>query len=131
LTKVEGAAQSPPVPGMVFHVVLFRPRADLSAAQRAAILEALEAALRRIPSIRRVSVGRRVVHGAGYEALMREPLDYAAILEFDDLAGLQAYLAHPAHEALGERFMRSLEASAIFDYQMQDGGDLRRLAVPD
>jgi hypothetical protein len=55
-------------------------------------------------------------------------LDYGAVIEFDDLAGLREYLEHPAHKALGPRFMQSLEASAIFDYQMQDGDELRRLA---
>ncbi len=113
---------------MLFHVVLFRPRADLGVADRADLLEAFEEALRRIPSIRRFHVGRRVTHGAGYESLMPVSLDYAAIVEFDDLAGLQAYLRHPAHEALGQRFMRSLEASAILDYQMQSGEELQRLA---
>jgi hypothetical protein len=113
---------------MLFHVVLFSPRADLAPADRAALVEALEAALQRIPSIRRFHVGRRVVHGAGYESAMKVALEYAAILEFDDLASLQAYLAHPAHEALGQRFMRSLEASAVFDYQMQGVEELRRLA---
>ena len=113
---------------MLFHVVLFRPRPDLSAADRASLVEALEAALQRIPSIKRFHVGRRVVHGAGYEALMPVSLDYAAVIEFDDLAGLREYLEHPAHEALGSRFMSSLEASQIFDYQMQDEEELRGLA---
>ena len=113
---------------MLFHVVLFLPRAELGAADRACLVEAFEEALQRIPSIRRFHVGRRVTHGAGYEALMPVSLDYAAIIEFDDLAGLQAYLRHPAHEELGQRFMRSLEASAIFDYQMQGGEELQRLA---
>jgi hypothetical protein len=113
---------------MVLHVVLFRPRPDLGPSDRAGLVEALESALQRIPSIRRFHVGRRVVHGAGYEALMPVSLDYAAVIEFDDLAGLRAYLEHPAHEALGSRFMSSLEASQIFDYQMQDGEELRGLA---
>lgn len=113
---------------MLFHVVLFRPRASLTAAERTGLVEAVEEALRRIPSIRRFHVGRRVTHGAAYESLTPVSLDYAAIVEFDDLAGLQAYLRHPAHEALGQRFMCSLEASAIFDYQMQGGEELRRLA---
>ncbi len=113
---------------MIIHLVLFRPRPDLAAAERADLVDALESALRRIPSIRRFHVGRRVTHGAGYEAIAPVALDYAAILEFDDLAGLQAYLRHPAHEPLGRRFMASLESSAIFDYEMQDGEALRRLA---
>jgi Stress responsive A/B Barrel Domain len=113
---------------MVLHIVLFRPRRDLSPAGRIGLVEALEGALRQIPSIRRFHVGRRIIHGAGYEALMPESLDYGAVIEFDDLAGLQAYLEHPAHKALGSQFMQSLESSAIFDYQVQDGDQLRRLA---
>jgi hypothetical protein len=113
---------------MLFHIALFRPRPDLAAADRAGLVEALESALQRIPSIRRFNVGRRVTHGAGYEALMPVSLDYAAVIEFDDLAGLEAYLEHPAHQALGSRFMSSLESSAIFDYQMQDGEGLLGLA---
>jgi hypothetical protein len=112
---------------MVFHVVLFHPRADVSVPDRVALVETLEEALRRIPSIRRFHVGRRIRHGAGYESLMTVDLDYAAVLEFDDLAGLQAYLHHPAHEALGKRFMQSLAASAIYDYAMQGPDELRAL----
>jgi hypothetical protein len=113
---------------MLFHIALFRPRPDLTPADRASLVEALESALQRIPSIRKFYVGRRVTHGAGYEALMPVSLDYAAVIEFDDLAGLKEYLEHPAHGALGSRFMLSLESSAIFDYQMQDGEELRNLA---
>lgn len=113
---------------MLFHIALFSPRPDLTAADHASLVEALESALQRIPSIRKFNVGRRVTHGAAYERLMPVSLDYAAVIEFDDLAGLEEYLEHPAHQALGARFMASLETSAIFDYQMQDGGQLRGLA---
>jgi hypothetical protein len=113
---------------MLFHIALFRPRPDLTAADRASLVEAFESALRRIPSIRTFHVGRRVTHGAAYEGLMPVSLDYAAVLEFDDLASLREYLEHPAHKALGSRFMSSLESSAIFDYQMQDGEALRSIA---
>jgi hypothetical protein len=105
---------------MMRHVVLFRPRHDLSAEQRAGLLTALASALADIPSIRRFTFGRRVMHGAGYEPLMREDLAFAAILEFDDLRGLRAYLEHQAHRDLGERFMSSLAASAIYDYEEID-----------
>jgi hypothetical protein len=115
---------------MLFHVVLFRPRPNLSAQETSDLIRAVEDAHRAIPSIRRFHVGRRVVHGAGYEALMRESLDYAAVIEFDDLAGLKDYLEHPAHRALGPRFMQSLESSAIFDYEMTDAGGTAKLKTP-
>src|SRR5207253_9999969 len=52
---------------MIAHVVLFRPRTDVSAADRRALALAFERALRAIPSVRRCQVGRRLLHGAGYE----------------------------------------------------------------
>jgi hypothetical protein len=112
---------------MLFHIVLFRPRPDLTPTDRAGLVAALESALQRISSIRKFHIGRRVTHGADYEKLMPVSLDYAAVIEFDDLAGLKEYLEHPAHQALGSRFMSSLESSAIFDYQMQDDEALRNL----
>jgi hypothetical protein len=115
---------------MLFHVVLFRPRPNLSAQEISDLVRAVEDAHRAIPTIRRFHVGRRVVHGAGYEALMQESLDYAAVIEFDDLAGLKGYLEHPAHRGLGPLFMQSFESSVIFDYEMQEPGALRDLGSP-
>jgi hypothetical protein len=113
---------------MVFHIVLFRPRPDLADDDRADLVSALGEALGAIPSIRRFHLGKRVVHGAGYESLMNVSLDYSAVIEFDDLAGLRAYLDHPAHRALGARFMQSLESSAIFDYEVMSADAVGRLS---
>jgi hypothetical protein len=116
---------------VVCHIVLFRPRPDLAARDRTKLIAGLKGALEAIPSIRRFHLGRRVVHGAGYEALMPVSFDFSAVIEFDDLDGLKAYLEHPAHRALGSQFMQSLESSAIFDYEMlsaEAAGDLDRQA---
>jgi hypothetical protein len=40
------------------------------------------------------------------------------MIEFDDLAGLQAYLQHPAHEQLGARFGKSLSAALVYDFEV-------------
>ena len=115
---------------MIVHVVLFRPRAGLSPAERQTLVDAFDTALRAIPSIRRARVGRRITHGRGYEQLMRVDYPYAAILEFDDAAGLKAYLEHPAHERLGERFFSTFEEALMYDYELQDGADgLQSLVV--
>jgi len=89
---------------MILHVVLFKPRAGLTEPDRLALAAALDRAAREIPTVRGVRVGRRVRHGAGYEATSPDAADYVAILEFDDLDGLQTYLRHPAHQELGTRF---------------------------
>lgn len=114
---------------MICHVVLFRPRPGLTPADRSALAEAFTAALGDIGSIRRAVVGRRVTHGRGYEQLMRDDFSHAAVLEFDDLEGLRAYLDHPAHERLAERFFATFESALMYDYEMRDGVDGVRLLV--
>src|SRR5437773_12439842 len=110
---------------MVSHVVLMKPRADLSAAERRAFVAAFERAIREIPSIHGVRIGRRVKHGAGYEAAAPDAADYLATIDFDDLAGLQAYLGHSAHEELGARFGQSLTSALVYDFEI---GALQDLA---
>lgn len=106
---------------MIAHVVLFRPRPGLTDIDRRSLADAFNAAIRDIPSIRRARIGPRVTHGRGYEALMRVDYQYAAILEFDDVAGLKAYLEHPVHEALGARFFAMFEEALMYDFEVKDG----------
>jgi len=106
---------------VVLHLVLFRPRADLDAAGRQGLADAISAALHRIPSVRRVRVGRRVTHGRGYEQLMRIDYTHIALLEFDDVAGLKAYLEHEVHEQLGSRFFAAFEEALMYDYEVGEG----------
>jgi hypothetical protein len=103
---------------MVSHVVLMKPRPDLSATDRQALVDAFDRAIREIPSVRSVRIGRRVSHGASDEARVPDGADYLVIIDFDDLAGLQAYLRHPAHDELGARFRQSLSSALVFDYQV-------------
>lgn len=104
---------------MVVHIVLFRPRSDISDSDRAAMFDALAAAARDIPTVRRFHIGDRVTHGAAYESLMAQDFPYAAIVEFGDLAGLQTYLRHPQHEQLGQLFYRLQEAALAYDYEVK------------
>jgi hypothetical protein len=108
---------------MIAHLVMFRPRADLHDADRQGLADALTTALREIPSIRRSRVGRRVMHGRPYEQLMHVNYEYAAVLEFDDLAGLKAYLDHPAHEALAARFFASFAETLLYDFELKEGAE--------
>jgi len=112
---------------MVTHLVLMKPRPDLSAADRQAFIDAFERALREIASIRSVRLGRRVTHGAGYEATSPDAADFLAAIDFEDLAGLQTYLQHPAHEQLGGLFGRSLSAALVYDFEVGGVEGLRSL----
>jgi len=113
---------------MIAHVVLFAPRADLTRTERLDILESFRAAAEGAPSVRTVKIGRRVRHGLpGYESVMREEFEYFAILEFDDLDGLTAYLQHPAHAAAGRHFGASAAAALAYDYTVVSPAELATL----
>ena len=105
---------------MTVHLVLFRPRTDLTADQRAALASSFEAALRAIPAIRQARVGRRVMTGRPYEAMMRADYPYVAVIEFDDADRLRAYLDHPAHQQLAALFFESFEDALIYDFELQE-----------
>jgi hypothetical protein len=114
---------------VITHVVLLRPRAGLSTDERTGLVDAFRTAVRTIPSIRRVRLGKRVKHGRQYEQLMGVDYEFAALLEFDDVGGLQAYLDHPAHAALATRFFQVLDEALMYDYELDDGeAGLEKLA---
>lgn len=113
---------------MISHVILFSPSPELTPAARRDLLDALVAASSQIPSIRKFRVGRRVKHGLpGYEQLMRDDYDFAAILEFDDLDGLKSYLVHPSHASIGRHFTASASRSLSYDYSLVDAVDVGQL----
>lgn len=114
---------------MIAHVVLFRPRGGLSATEATAALDALRRAADGIPSIRRVRIGPRVRHGRQYEQQMAIDYSIAAIFEFDDLEGLQAYLSHPMHEPLASIFFGLFEEALMYDFDLADATGGARLGV--
>ncbi len=109
---------------MVVHVVLFKPRANLPAQERSAFVTALERAIREIPAVRGVQAGRRVKIGAGYEQAAPDAADFLAIIEFENEAGLHAYLQHPVHEELGRQFGEIMGAGFVYDFEITAIADL-------
>ena len=110
---------------MIAHVILFSPKPELTLEGRRDLLGALVSASAEIPSIRSFRVGRRVKHGLpGYESLMRDDYDFAAIVEFDDMDGLTSYLAHPSHAAIGRHFVTSAARSLAYDYALVDAASV-------
>jgi hypothetical protein len=109
---------------MISHVVLMKPRADLSAADRAGFVDAFERAVREIPTVRAVYVSRRIRHGAGYEQTSPD-VDFVALINFEDLEGLQTYLRHPAHQELGVRFGQAMQLAMVYDCEVGELAKLR------
>lgn len=113
---------------MIAHVILFTPKPEVTQDARRDLLDSLVAASAQIPAIRAFRVGRRVKHGLpGYEQLMRDDYEFAAILEFDDMDGLKAYLAHPSHASLGQHFTGSASRALAYDYALVDAAEVRTL----
>jgi Stress responsive A/B Barrel Domain len=112
---------------MIAHVILFAPRPDLDPAQRVEILESFRTAAT-AASVRSMRIGRRVRHGLpGYESAMRDDFEYFAVLEFDDLEGLKAYLQNPAHDAAGRHFSTRAAAALAYDYTVVNPDELAEL----
>ena len=102
---------------MISHVVLFRPKASLSQEDRRALIAALQGAVAGIPSIKRTTIGKRILlDRSGYETQMAEHYEYSAILEFETEADLRAYLDHPSHAELGKRLFLSADAVLAYDF---------------
>ena len=111
------------------HVVLFRPRPELAPADADALIAAIERAARDIPAVRRFEVGRRTTTPPAYPAGMPPDFPFVAMVWVDDRVALNAYLAHPAHQALGAAFNAALGAALVFDFDTEtvDAGGARRL----
>jgi hypothetical protein len=96
---------------------------------RRALIESFATALRQIPSISRARVGHSITIGRSYEQLTRTDLPYAAILEFDHVDALKAYLDHPAHEEISTRFFAAIADTLIYDFEMEAGAEGLRAMV--
>ena len=77
--------------------------------------------IQEIPSVKRARVGQRVVTRRPYEKLMKQDYDYFAVLEFDNRAGFEAYLEHPVHAELSERFFSAFQTALMYDYEIKQG----------
>lgn len=93
---------------MLTHVVMIKlkDRSARGVEDARALLQSLAGA---IPSLRSIEVGVDVVRsGRSY--------DLAVVARFDDLAGLEAYQAHPVHVPVRQRLTEVTESILAVDY---------------
>lgn len=116
---------------MVSHIVLFRPRPNLTADQRQTLVNALGGAVEGIPQIKRATIGKRLLlNRPGYEKQMAEHYEYSAILEFDSESDLRAYLDHPRHDELGKLLFTSADAVLAYDFTNVAPREIAKLVDP-
>jgi hypothetical protein len=88
---------------MIRHSALFRWVDGTTPEQVAALTGALLALPAQIPTIRAYAAGPDLVLGEGR-------WDFAVVADFDDAAGYQAYVDHPAHQAVATDLIAPIRA---------------------
>lgn len=98
---------------MVKHIVLFKLKEEVPAAEREAAMhrfkEAIEALPAVIPFIRKIEVG--------LNSNPAETWHIALYSEFDTPEDVKAYATHPAHVAAGKLLAEVKESRACVDYE--------------
>ena len=95
--------------GMIKHVVFFRFKKDLSAAEREAGISGLRGLPARIDFIRSFELGEDVLK-------LPRSWDLVLVATFDDLDALQAYAIHPDHVPVAELLKVLCDSVGSVDY---------------
>lgn len=113
-----GAVSSQDTPRMVHHLVLFRFRADLSAAEVAAVFAELRALQGRIDGITGFTGGA----DASKEGLSRG-FTHGFCMTFQDAAARDAYLPHPEHQRVVALLLPMLDGGidGVITFDYSDG----------
>jgi heme-degrading monooxygenase HmoA len=88
---------------MIRHVAVFRWVDGTADEQVAAVADALRSLPGQVESIRGYTVGTDLRLGEGR-------WDFAVVAEFDDADGYQAYVDHPAHQAVATDLIAPIRA---------------------
>jgi hypothetical protein len=95
---------------MITHLLLWNYRPDVPAEERAAI----EATLVALPAA--VPLLASLTFGPVFRWRVRE-YSHACVMQFADLAALDAYQVHPAHKAFAARFHPATAELVALDYE--------------
>jgi hypothetical protein len=98
---------------MIRHIAVFRFRPEFSAQDRAAWITLLRDLPSHIPEIRSLSVGVDV--GASANAY-----EIGLVADFDDLAALERYSTHPAHQKVLDISGPQKTALAVVDFVLDE-----------
>ena len=101
--------------GTYRHVVLFKFKDDAPAAEVKAIEDAFVALKGKIDTIKDFEWGKNVS-----PENKSQGLTHLFFVTFEDRAGLDVYLPHPAHEAFVAKLKPVLDRVLVFDYVVED-----------
>jgi nitrogen-specific signal transduction histidine kinase len=99
---------------MIKHIVLFKFKEDLPAAEKKSksekIKAELEGLINKVETLRKMEVGININPNEDY--------DLSLVSEFDNMEGLKAYAVHPNHVKAGAGIREILEKRACVDYEV-------------
>jgi hypothetical protein len=100
------------MPGEIEHIVLFKPREGATEEEKRQMREALLSLREKIPGILSMTCGFNFSErAAGHEI--------GFVVRFQDRAALEAYLPHPEHRAVVERYVRpACDGVIVVDYEV-------------
>lgn len=94
---------------MLTHVVLLRPKDDISPSEIATALEHVRALQQAIPGIVSVQAGENL------NASNNQGYTHGFILQFADAETFKGYAPHPAHRPVSEELRRISQSIVDFD----------------
>ncbi|MDF1615934.1 Dabb family protein [Petrocella sp. FN5] len=96
---------------MIKHIVMWNIHEDLDLdTTRETLKEKLEALLDRVDSLKEISVGFN-------DNTSEAKRDIVLMTSFDDKAGLEAYIVHPAHVEVGQYVRAVTKDRVVVDYE--------------
>ncbi len=96
---------------MLTHVVLLKPKAEITADEIGAALNRVQALQQAIPGIVSVEAGKNLneSNNQGYT--------HGFVMHFIDVKHLKAYASHPAHQVVSEELLRISQSIIDFDIE--------------
>lgn len=106
---------------VIAHIVLFKPKDDLTAERTRLFAQQLRRTMCEIGSVARAHVGKRVEIDSGWPREFGDTAyEYSAVIEFADESGLVQYLRNPLHLELGRLFWENCESTVVMEVRSVD-----------
>jgi Stress responsive A/B Barrel Domain len=106
---------------VIAHIVLFKPKDDLTSAQTLLFAQQLKRTMSEVASITRAQVGKRIQSDSAETRKFGDTAyEYSAVIEFKDEPGLVQYLRDPLHRELGRLFWENCQSTVVMEVRSVD-----------
>jgi hypothetical protein len=113
----KGGEQPKAMKANYVHAVIFYLKSDAPKGEAGALIKDSHQMLAKIPSVRRLSAGRRAEKATPEVAVT--DFQVGLLVYFDNYKGLQTYLDHPLHTEYVQKHKKYLEKVVVYDFVNQ------------